>query len=421
MQKACVLITGASGFIGSHLIAYLLARDYAVVGMTRQKNKLSRHPSLIWIQQLDELKTDRIDYVINLAGENIGKARWTAKRKQQLIQSRVETTQQLYRYLEKRQIFPKRIISGSDVGNYLVVSNLEKSVNDSLAIRLTVVSETGDSLKSFLIDRFESQEAKSITVLASGQYYLTGRVNNSDTLNAELVGLIDLEDSFDMTIANDLSIVSSERFGRSTVASGIKTIDKINSINYALFTDELIPLDAVYESNFVFRKYDKITNNKLAFYSGTNGLNEYLSDIDQSFSGIFMAIGTQVDPNDNSKRMYGTTINASYLGVLNEDNIEGGPTHGEGVAVSRSIEDGFFWVLGNEIKVGGQDRNIWVGKVDANNLQAVFSRKFGGSNNDDTGSKILQLDNGDVLILGTMEVVNQKKIVLIKIKQDGSF
>lgn len=315
----------------------------------------------------------------------------------------------------------ERIISGSDVGNYLVVSNLEKSVNDSLAIRLTVVSETGDSLKSFLIDRFESQEAKSITVLASGQYYLTGRVNNSDTLNAELVGLIDLEDSFDMTIANDLSIVSSERFGRSTVASGIKTIDKINSINYALFTDELIPLDAVYESNFVFRKYDKITNNKLAFYSGTNGLNEYLSDIDQSFSGIFMAIGTQVDPNDNSKRMYGTTINASYLGVLNEDNIEGGPTHGEGVAVSRSIEDGFFWVLGNEIKVGGQDRNIWVGKVDANNLQAVFSRKFGGSNNDDTGSKILQLDNGDVLILGTMEVVNQKKIVLIKIKQDGSF
>lgn len=118
MQKACVLITGASGFIGSHLIAYLLARDYAVVGLTRQKDKLSRHPSLIWIQQLDELKTDHIDYVINLAGENIGKARWTAKRKQQLIQSRVETTQQLYRYLEKRQIFPKRIISGSAVGYY---------------------------------------------------------------------------------------------------------------------------------------------------------------------------------------------------------------------------------------------------------------------------------------------------------------
>ncbi|WP_166167858.1 TIGR01777 family oxidoreductase [Acinetobacter sp. SA01] len=118
MQKACVLITGGSGFIGSHLLSYLLARDYAVVGLTRQKNKRSNHPDLTWIQHLDELKTDRIDYVINLAGESIGQGRWTAKRKQQLMKSRVETTQQLYRYLEKRQIFPKRIISGSAVGYY---------------------------------------------------------------------------------------------------------------------------------------------------------------------------------------------------------------------------------------------------------------------------------------------------------------
>lgn len=315
----------------------------------------------------------------------------------------------------------ERIISGPDAGNYLVVSNAEKSLGDSLAIRLTVVSEGGDSLKSSLIDLYESQEAKSLTALPTGQYYLTGKVKNADTLNVELPGVFDLEDSFDMVIGNDLSLVSSERFGRSTVASGVKIIDKSNSINYALYTDEWTPAETNYESNFVFRKYNKSTNSKESFYSGTSDLNEFLSDIDQSFFGSFMAVGTQIDPDDNSSRIFASVIDAGYLTVLNNDNIEGSPPQGEGVAVYHALEDGFFWVLGNEINAGGEGRNIWVGKVDAASLNTVFSRKFGGSGNDDTGSKIFQLDNGDVLILGTMELVNQKKMALIKIDKNGSF
>ena len=118
MQKERVLITGASGFIGTRLTQYLLSKDYAVVGLSRQGTRLSNHPDMLWIQQLDELKTDRIDYVINLAGASIGKGRWTEQRKQQLIQSRVETTTNLYRYLERRRIQPKCIISGSAVGYY---------------------------------------------------------------------------------------------------------------------------------------------------------------------------------------------------------------------------------------------------------------------------------------------------------------
>lgn len=118
MNKPLVLVTGASGFIGSQLISYLLKQNYAVVGLTRQKNKIAKHPSMQWIQDLEQLKTDQIDYVINLAGESIGQGRWTNQRKQKLLQSRVETTENLYRYLTKRNVCPKRIISGSAVGYY---------------------------------------------------------------------------------------------------------------------------------------------------------------------------------------------------------------------------------------------------------------------------------------------------------------
>jgi len=111
-------MTGASGFIGSHLVKFLLARDYAVIGLTRQKKLREAHPDFHWINDLEELKNHQIDYVINLAGESIGQGRWTAARKKKLLDSRLNTTKQLYDYLEKNQIKPKRIISTSAIGYY---------------------------------------------------------------------------------------------------------------------------------------------------------------------------------------------------------------------------------------------------------------------------------------------------------------
>lgn len=118
MYKPVVLMTGASGFIGSHLVKFLLARDYAVIGLTRQKKLREAHPDFHWINDLEELKNHQIDYVINLAGESIGQGRWTAARKKKLLDSRLNTTRQLYDYLEENQIKPKRIISTSAVGYY---------------------------------------------------------------------------------------------------------------------------------------------------------------------------------------------------------------------------------------------------------------------------------------------------------------
>jgi uncharacterized protein (TIGR01777 family) len=118
MYKPVVLITGASGFIGRHLVQFLLERDYRVIGLTRQKNQREPHPDFHWINRLDELKQHQIDYVVNLAGESIGQGRWMAARKKQLLDSRLDTTRQLFEYLEKYQIQPKGIISTSAVGYY---------------------------------------------------------------------------------------------------------------------------------------------------------------------------------------------------------------------------------------------------------------------------------------------------------------
>ena len=118
MKKMTVLVTGASGFIGSHLLPFLLKNNFQVIALTRQKNKASYDSDLTWVNDLDEIKVIKIDYVINLAGENIGQKRWTDQRKKQLIQSRVAMTEKLYQWLQQKSIFPQCIISGSAIGYY---------------------------------------------------------------------------------------------------------------------------------------------------------------------------------------------------------------------------------------------------------------------------------------------------------------
>ncbi|MBV6574735.1 NAD-dependent epimerase/dehydratase family protein, partial [Acinetobacter baumannii] len=67
-----VLITGASGFIGTHLIGFLLQKNYNVIAVTRQAGKNSDHPALHWVQKFEDISTRQIDYVVNVAGANIG-------------------------------------------------------------------------------------------------------------------------------------------------------------------------------------------------------------------------------------------------------------------------------------------------------------------------------------------------------------
>ena len=115
-----ILLTGGSGFIGSHLVPVLLAQGYNITVLTRYPDKTARHfnYAVTAVEQLAVLQDDNFDVVINLAGQGISDKRWTPEIKKQLRDSRIITTRKLLNYLQNKNKKTELLISGSAVGYY---------------------------------------------------------------------------------------------------------------------------------------------------------------------------------------------------------------------------------------------------------------------------------------------------------------
>lgn len=128
-MKKNVLISGGSGFIGSHLTGLLIAKGYSVSILSRSekqnKGDVFYYKWDVSNQTIDENAVLNADYIIHLAGENIAEKRWTAKRKAAIIDSREKSTQLLYSVLKKHNKKLDAFISASAVGIYGAVNGEE--------------------------------------------------------------------------------------------------------------------------------------------------------------------------------------------------------------------------------------------------------------------------------------------------------
>ena len=114
-----VLISGASGLIGTELNLQLKAQGHQVVRLVRRParsaEELSWSPGLA---PLDPASLSDIDAVINLAGATTGKIPWTKKYEKELIASRLDSTKTLVDAINACPNPPQVLISGSASGIY---------------------------------------------------------------------------------------------------------------------------------------------------------------------------------------------------------------------------------------------------------------------------------------------------------------
>ena len=114
-----ILITGGSGFLGTALIKRLLQQQHHITVTSRAPEKFPIQHATLTAIKTDQLSSiQQIDLVINLAGAGIADKRWTDKRKQELLQSRLKTTQALIDWFKQLKVKPKQFLSGSAIGWY---------------------------------------------------------------------------------------------------------------------------------------------------------------------------------------------------------------------------------------------------------------------------------------------------------------
>jgi uncharacterized protein (TIGR01777 family) len=126
MKPGTVIISGATGFIGRPLTSSLAEAGYEVIVLTRNPGKVSAlfgervkaagwdgRTAGNWLELASGARA-----IIHLAGENIGAGRWTSKRKQAIIKSRLDSGRAVVDAVRRAPRKPSVLIQASAVGYY---------------------------------------------------------------------------------------------------------------------------------------------------------------------------------------------------------------------------------------------------------------------------------------------------------------
>jgi uncharacterized protein (TIGR01777 family) len=119
-SKKNILITGATGLVGSRLTEILTNRGDRVLHLSR-----SRQPGAIqtfhWDVKnkiVDVNVFDGVDTIIHLAGASVADERWTTKRKIEILESRTRSTEVIVNSLKKIPHRVESFVSASAIGYY---------------------------------------------------------------------------------------------------------------------------------------------------------------------------------------------------------------------------------------------------------------------------------------------------------------
>ena len=116
-----VLITGGSGLVGTYLTNLLLSEGFNVSHLSRKASSNDKVKVFKWEPEkkiIDSKALEGLDFIVHLAGANIGEKRWSSSRKEEIIRSRVDSSVFLHEKIAEAGTSLKAFISASATGYY---------------------------------------------------------------------------------------------------------------------------------------------------------------------------------------------------------------------------------------------------------------------------------------------------------------
>lgn len=118
-----ILVTGATGFIGTALCSHLLKHNHSVhylVTNAKDIKDKENYKGFLWNPEKNEIdlnSLDQVDVIVNLAGHTINCA-WTEENKKAIHDSRINCSNTLFNALKDNQYQVKSIVNASAIGIY---------------------------------------------------------------------------------------------------------------------------------------------------------------------------------------------------------------------------------------------------------------------------------------------------------------
>lgn len=145
-----ILVSGASGLIGRHLVAHLRNAGHEVLTLVRRPE---REPHEVrWdpaAGSLDPARLGRVHAAVNLAGAGVGDHRWTPEYKEQILTSRTTSTSTLVQALLRLDERPDVLVNASAIGAY----------GDAGSTVLTERSPRGTDFLADVVEQWEGAAA----------------------------------------------------------------------------------------------------------------------------------------------------------------------------------------------------------------------------------------------------------------------